>query len=522
MNKNTLAVIAAMAVGLNAAAATEKVASIQIPEMNALVKSAAKAGELVGYPMLGTMASMALVDNPVVETLGALREGENAIVVLYADGEKLATMKNPMELSSGCDAAVVYAPAKSKQDFLLSKPGLEEKDGAIEVDETFVAFAEDGKWAAAATSAEFAKRAVAECLADAKAPMDGDFIRVSLAKSAIKCIASLMEEAKKTAVADANDKAAFDNLINVLGMVDDYRFGARIGDAGLDIWVKCKTVDGSEVSKIGLTPLAGDALGFAPADSVYALAGAKGCGYNAAKSVEAIKGAVGFFKDGGCNTDWFKSDANGTVFKLSLDVIAAVKYFNADGKEKVDALDPMKFMEKYKELARDANKMSAQAEPFSFSFAMPGVKSKLPVSTLFARILPEAGAKKPYLVGVYRVYSFVKALAPSLVEMLPENERAMLNAAVATLPADDAAASVFAAYRDGADTSGIMRFSADEIRGYAAIFNAFVSYQALKEASSGDEADEDDEADDDDDEDEDAVTAPAAETAPAEGAGAAE
>ena len=124
------------------------------------------------------------------------------------------------------------------------------------------------------------------------------------------------------------------------------------------------------------------------------------------------------------------------------------------------------------------------------------------MSALFAKVLPDAAAKKPSVACVYRYYTFVKALAPALAVFVPEKTASVFSAAIATLPSDDGAGIATALYRDGADLAFTSRVSAEEIRGFAAVFNAVVGYMAMAEAEDCgcDSGDDDDDDDDDDDE----------------------
>ena len=95
----------ALALGIGVNAAPEKVLTMQVADNATLVNAATTAGNLVGYPMFGMMATMALADNPVNAELGGFRAGENALAVLYADPEKVTTLE---ELDKAADGKAQY------------------------------------------------------------------------------------------------------------------------------------------------------------------------------------------------------------------------------------------------------------------------------------------------------------------------------------------------------------------------------------------------------------------------------
>ena len=62
------------AVALTASAAWQKVATLQVADVNSLVQGVNKLGELTGNMMLGTMASTALTERPGSELFGPGRD----------------------------------------------------------------------------------------------------------------------------------------------------------------------------------------------------------------------------------------------------------------------------------------------------------------------------------------------------------------------------------------------------------------------------------------------------------------
>lgn len=499
---------ATLVLGFRAFAAPEKALTIQLADKNGLVQAATKAGELVGYPMLGTMASMGLADNPINKELGAFRDGASELLVLHLDPEKL---QNGDVSTAFCGFACLYAPVMTKEEFLAADEDRKEEDGVIKIDsDAFVAYSEDGKWAAVATSPEYAKGALAD-VAVAQKPMNGDVMRVSLAKTAMSIFGKILAEIETTMEAEGKaDAANIKDLVEISGMVDSFDFGVRVADAGIDMHGILKPTPGSELTKIGTSPLEGNALAFAPADALIACAYAKNSGYDGKKLVAIIDGILEFLKDGGVKTDFFSGKEENGVAKYSFDVAAAIKYFSSEeAQAALEALDPEKFQKKFQALCEGGNKIVPDTKPFAVALSVPGADAKTSISELFAKILPEASAKKPCGVGLYRYYSALKTLAPLCVELVPEDGgKSMLQAACASLPSDDGAAIVAANYRDGDSFLCDFRISAQEIRGWTAVVNAGIAYFAMVSGGECDSCDEDDDDDGDDDsceDDDDAV-----------------
>ena len=118
----------------------------------------------------------------------------------------------------------------------------------------------------------------------------------------------------------------------------------------------------------------------------------------------------------------------------------------------------------------------------------------------FARVAPEAAAKKPYTVGAASLYAICRTLAPKAAALLPDDERASVQPLLATLPPSGKGG--FAAYAwqaDDASWQGVLRVSPDEIKGLSACFNVAAGYMMQQQMKAMEiETDADDDADDED------------------------
>ena len=490
-----LLAIATLATGISALAASEKAFTVQCAAVDEQVKAATTIGQLVGYPMLGTMASMGLADNDLTAMFGQLRQGENGLLEIYCDAEKMATFD---DMDEAFAFSFLCAPGKSRQEFFAANEGKEEKDGVVKLDDDeFVAYSADGKWAALASSAELAKTALSGVTA-AKAPMDGDFVRFEASKTGMEVFAKIFALSATQAQASGADVSSMQAVAELLRTIATYRAGLRVAADGLFLHVKLSPVPGSDLASVATVPLEGDALAFAPADAVYAVSVALNSSVDGELSDAVMKEVVAFLEEGGVKTGWMKFVCENGVSRLSIDLKAMVAYFaGGEAAKALKALDPAKFQARFQKFSKDSCVVKRDTKPCAVSVSLGDcVDAGTPVSALFAQTLPEAAAKKPAIVGIYRYYSVAKAVAPLLVDFVPGNGASILKAGIATLPSDAGAASAGALYREGDDLGFIARVSAGEIKGIAAVFSAGVAYYTMLNAEDC-ECDADDDGDDD-------------------------
>ena len=520
-----LTMIIALGLALCANAATEKLFHAKVADLNGLVRTAAKAGELVGYPMLGSMASMAIAENnPLAKWVGPLRDGEAVSVVFYGDAEKLSAKDEPLDIDDDDDVefAFLLAPQKSKEEFLASRPGLAEKDGAIEIDMSlddddedysddddddddadadepgeadggdeadagnkgYIVFSADGKWACLGSTAEFAKKAVESELDYARQGLGDAFVGFGATKAGMKLVnksaATALEEQLKAQKGTDEDRKAVKNVVDVLAMIESIESSLALGDAGLDFKCSIKSIEGTELAKLGLTPIEGDGLAFAQPDAVFAYSSAANSGYMGGEPGKQLMELVQLIAKYGLKTDWLAAEDEAASC-WRLDLPAAVKYISGEGAEAFGKIDPEKFVAEWRAIGAKMTGFTAEGPASRFAFALAGSNVKLSPSARFARVLGDVSAKKPYRVSVYALYASVKAVLPLMIETGADEEMLpKLKVMVAALPTNEDGAIAAACWRDGADIDFLLRISADEIRGVAAIATNFFTFLMMK------------------------------------------
>ena len=139
--------------------------------------------------------------------------------------------------------------------------------------------------------------------------------------------------------------------------------------------------------------------------------------------------------------------------------------------------------------------------PVRKSLSVVGSAVKTTPQARFARAMPEVAAKSLYCASVASLYAFVKAVAPTLVGLAKDGERAVLSPMLATLPSAVDGACASAVWREGDEHGFMLRVSADEIRGLAALGNAVFAYAMMRprqDPPAPDWAEELDDGDNDD------------------------
>ncbi len=331
-----------------------------------------------------------------------------------------------------------------------------------------------------------------------KAPgqMDGAVVRVTVPASGVKAVLPLLEKAKgETACAQ---KAALDDLIATLRMVDSCTLALKVSDAGLEIGGTLVPVAGTDLAKIGTVPLAEDPFAFAPATALVADAYAANSGY-AADTLDQVQTILDVLNKNGVKTDWLKSQRTDNFLQLTLDSAAAIRYFKGEGKEAVTKLKPEMF--EGVTCLKGSGRPVVGGPAMGTSLSLANAAAKTSPTARFRRVLPEAAAKKPFGARVISLYALLTALANDGVQLAPEKDAATLKSLLATLPPPGDGASAGAIWREGDAFGFVSRLSADEFRGLAVAIQSVGAYAAMSGVKTA--SDIDIEFDDDDDDDDD-------------------
>ncbi len=494
MKKPVLAAIAAM-LAVAALAEPVKMFTVQSADQAGLMQAVTKFGMMTGNPMVGALAGGALSEFTPYDTPEPMREGVPLLYVVYADSEKLAA--NPTGPFDDVEQALIFAPVRTKEEFVAAHPGCEDLDGVIAIkekgdeddddpDKIYTAFSADGKFAAVADKREMALAALAESAATI-APMDGDTLRFALTKKAFSAIVTMLECAQS---AEGSSSSEFMKVnVEVAKMCEDFRFGVRISDKGLDVRGALNLVPGSPLAQCGNVPLSPDAFAAIPATAAIAAVAAQNSGVrNFATTFGAI---AALLEANGIAGDYFTCTTEGTSANLTFDWQKASTFFSGPGEEAIEKLDPEKTADEFRKVILEGNTIDATRPATSFSFTLTSAPLTENVGPLFAKLLPEAAEMKAYYAGVTRLYAVLKLGAPAFLELIPESDRAPISAIVSALPPVGDAAIVSALGANGLERTFIWRVSPDELRGLGAIVNSCIGFMgmAAMESMSADSED---------------------------------
>ena len=508
MKKLLASVVAAFA--LVACAAPEKVASVQIADVAGIVSAATRLGEFTGNAALGAMAAAQISQNPLAQFFGPGREGDATTLVIFQDGPLPKAEEFHGMASNVFSLAIVYPMTRTKEQFLEDFPEASETNGVISVNGTgmlgkgFVKLTADGKWAVASDKRELLPVALKE-IATAAKPLGNRALRVRVNAKGMESLIQLIDMVGAEAVKSANGanvadtQAAFDLIKKVYGQVTGAVFDIAVTEKGIDFGVGIKPRAGTDLDAVGRKSLPADALAFAGADAFVAVAAAENAGQGStAKQTDALYALLAKY---GIDAKWISREKTAKGEKFTFDFDGAVAHFQGEGKAKFEQIEPEKFLKDFSEIG--PKDIEVKGPAYSGSLALKGVTLPTTAAARFAKIMPEAAAKKPYLVEMVSFYALVKTLAPKLVAFVPEDQRQVLKPMIDALPAASEGGVAVAGWRTKDVVEGLFRISPDEVKGLSALVNAGMGFYMMHVMQAMDAASADMEGEDGSDDDED-------------------
>ena len=478
MKKSFLAVLA-VAFTFAVQAEWKVIGTAQVADTVTLAQSISKLGEFTGNAMLGMMAVGALNDLPGTAAFGPARKGAATLYPFFVENGQY-------------EFALLYPVAITKEDFMGRFPDAVESNGLIRVTCPFngsgrsvhyVAFSQDGRWVGMSDKPQQARLALKE-ITDAEKPLDGDMAKFRIRRRGLDEFVKGGEQEM--------DVRTKDLVSQVNGVV----FGIRVSDKGLDFRGAVKTVEGSELAKVGLKPLAENPLAFAGRDAVFVGASAENCGYEPVeKCWNEVKPMI---EKTGLKLDWLEFVQTNDVSRFTLDVdglFACIKSMEGKADSKIGE----KLMEELKQYvaAKDAKKLKAEGPAINCEFTLKGYAGRFLPAQRFAYTLPEVADKKPFSVGFFSVYSLIRAVLPAIAKVAPDQVPG-IEAVIAMLPEEGQGGMAYALWADKGYLRLFVRIGADEFKAVSAGFAAFMAMSAANNAAGGDEED-DEEIDDEDD-----------------------
>ncbi len=470
MKKFFVLILAAMS--FTAFGAREHIANFQIAHVDELVKGVTQLGEMTDNPMIGFMASQAISTLPQIKLFGPARSGESTLFATYADSEKLDAKldKNHVEF------AALYPIAQSKADFLAAHPDATEKGGVITVklDEKplAVVFSEDGKWVAWSDKCEIALEALKEIKA-ASRKMNGDLAKVVVLPKGIKMFEDSLAAKKLKVKKDSPEYSKLVELEMWSKGISSVAIGVRIDESGLDARVLAKTVKGGELEALCTKGIEDSAWNALDPKALTASLLAADCGgeYISWDKIESI------LKKHGLDTSYVSVKEPVKHYGVYMfDVSALYEYIDKNA-EKIAKLDLPAMMVDFSGLQNGALSKDFKSPACGASFLVKGASPKTTPKARFEKTLPEAKGKTIIKVSVGSLYLTIKAILPVVLAKLESAERTAIEPLLKSLPEEGEGAIASALWREKDAFRGILRVSADEIKGIFACVNVFMAYQ---------------------------------------------
>lgn len=488
--KKLLVSLAAFALATSVSFAEWKtVGTVQIADTPALMQAVAKVGEFTGNQMIGMMVAQQLGQLPGSQVFGPARPGAATLIPLF------------VENGEG-ENGILYPTALAKDAFLKKYPGAVESNGLIraevpskddpdEKEVWFVAYSADGQWAGASDKPQQARLALKE-IDLAKKSLKGDLVKVRVNRAGID------EICKGVNAEDDKDLKA---LVDLVGQIDGFMTSLKVSDAGVDFKLLVKPAKESEIAKIGLVPLAADPLAFADKSVLVADAYTANCGKQAPGP--AFAKVRKFVEDLGLPLDFLTlTEKDGKAkFELDLDKCLATVKAHTNDLAKIGKEEGGKKLEEFKALFANTT-FKAEGPAGGSSIAIKGYSCCATPAERFAKTLPEAAEHKPFYIGFGSLYSFIKAIQPTVMKEIPAEQQQMMQGLVAMLPPEAMGGVADCFWREKDAIRGVFRISADEIRSVASIVSAGMAMAMSNTSCPGGVCTlDDDDSDPDDDKD---------------------
>lgn len=486
----------------------ERIVSVQIDNLTGLATSIGKLGNLLGNPMLGTMAAGQL-GALAAENFAPMSSEPNKTVLLslYLDSEK--------PLGSDPVVTAVYPLEGTVKEFLASRSNLKQENGVITVEKgLFAVGSSDGRWLAFASDPAWTKVALKD-IPEAMKPTHGDSIRIRLSEKGLAVIADLMRTAQEKLVKMAEGDAALrkqmmvsrqrlEQVVRLVREISAFMLGVKISDQGLDFGYRLAPRVGGELAKVGRQALAPSGL-FAGvgSDAVSASAWAKDSGSwcGAREGAEGLKALVALLDlakaDFGLDVRRFLTvEQKGGRSRLALDIPAFVRVLqdlqgnSATHREIERKLADEKFLNA--ELDKVNAILKGQNHPFVAAcpagegeFAITGYSAVAPMAQRFAATLPEVSAKPVYQASFFSLYSLFQAVRPTVLGLLSPQDRANLKPVLEILPPEGKDGIAAAAWAEKGELRGVMRVSAGELKRLAQSIATVISCQSIRAMRQG-------------------------------------
>jgi len=176
----------AVAFSLTLGAAPERFSVLRLADGATLTNAAARLGAQIELPQFQDLVGSLIMFSEARGLFGPEREGAPSAYIGYVPAGEGPL--SPASLGEQALVALMYPTAQSRAAFREKFPGVDETNGVMRLVSqedgvsvtNYIAYAEDGRWVAAAPAAELATLALAETNKLEKADLQGNLIDFTL------------------------------------------------------------------------------------------------------------------------------------------------------------------------------------------------------------------------------------------------------------------------------------------------------------------------------------------------------
>ena len=447
-------------------ASPQKVSVWRLPSAEGLVKAECMAGSWVGQGTPTLDFSQWLLNIPMVQALGPLREKTPFAFVRFVDSEVAEKYAETRWVLTS--QAVVCGIAWSRDEFLREVPGavgtnglvrLENGQGKVGLDEYwYVAFSSDGRWAAIGESPEMARMALEEKPGES---VRGACVRGTVYSEGLKVMASR--------------SSGFKGLSKLSELNLDFRLEAD----GLRVHGNGVLRSTAESSMVECSPLGTDALSGASSRSLYAVA-MTGDERTDLFDFHDGDAMLAVLREGGIDVSSVRpsvsSNGNCTI-SLGLPFVRDYleKTWGLFGEEPDADL-----VGKLQGLTRSRRELGLLTNVVC-SIVVEGCEPVGAPSGRFAALLPHMPSKRPHAVAFVDLYRLLKAVFCEQVSHEESNVRSVLLRFLAQLP-ESGDGMAWRLGRQGENLEVEAKVAASEIKGLIFLWKAYCTLMVQKAA----------------------------------------
>jgi len=476
----------AVAFALTLGAAPERFSVLRLADGATLTNAAARLGAQIELPQFQDLVGSLIMFSEARGLFGPEREGAPSAYIGYVPAGEGPL--SPASLGEQALVALMYPTAQSRAAFREKFPGVDETNGVMRLVSqedgvsvtNYIAYAEDGRWVAAAPIPELATLALAETNKLEKADLQGNLIDFTLEDNMFaRLLAGSLNNASPEAFKGAGA----------------FKFGFRADERGLDVQGTLATAKGSYLERLGRQKLAGKPLAFADKDALWACetANATSPGGRGVSGPDMRR----LFAEEGFKLDALRVDeTNGATF-VSLDFARLI----ADNRTNNWLATAQRIASKLANSPDKVRQVPTNAAGAKVAFTLKGAKGLFTPAQRFAAVLPEDKDRPLCAAYAGSPFGLLKIAAALCVrETVTKSDAVdMISMMLTALPVAQEGGFAGAVWQDDEGFRFHYRMTASELKGISALVQLGLAF-AFSDAVEDELLDEEEEPIDEEDE----------------------